>query len=171
MCEKILYSKEQIKNEVERIGKQINDDYKDKEIVFICVLNGSFVFTSDLVREVELPCSIEFMQVSTYGSGTQSTGVFNIKKDISCDLHNKHVIIVEDIVDSGFTLYNLKEYIISKNPASVKIATLIDKPARRTCEMVTDYVGFVMDKDEFIVGYGLDYADKYRNLPYVGILK
>lgn len=170
MLEKILYSKEQIEGAVTKIANQINEDYVNDEVVFISILNGSFIFAADLVRGVNIPCDVEFMQVSTYGKSTESSGVFRVKKDITCDIENKHVIIIEDIIDSGFTLYNLVEYMKSHNPASVKIATLIDKPSKRVRDIDVDYVGFVLNEDEFIVGYGLDYAGKYRNLPYVGVL-
>jgi len=170
VCEKVLYTKDQVDIAVKRLGAEITKDYDDEEIVFVSVLSGAFIFVSDLVRNVELDCFIDFMQVSTYGDGTNTTGQFNIKKDINTNIEGKNVIIVEDILDTGFTLHNLVKYLKSKNPKSVKIATFIDKPARRKQEVYPDYVGFTMDDDYFIVGYGLDYAQKYRNLPYVGVL-
>lgn len=170
VCEKILYSQDDISREVQRMGKQITKDYDGKEIVFVSVLSGAFMFVSDLVRNVHLDSYIDFMQVSTYGNSTNTSGDFKIKKDLSNDITGKDVIVVEDILDTGFTLYNLIQYIKSKNPASVKIATFIDKPSRRKQDIEADYVGFTMESDYFIVGYGLDYAQKYRNLPYVGVL-
>lgn len=170
VCEKILYSQDEISREVCRLGQEITKDYSGKEVVFVSVLSGAFMFVSDLVRNVQLDSYIDFMQVSTYGNSTNTSGNFRIKKDLSNDITGKDVIIVEDILDTGFTLYNLVQYINSKNPSSVKIATFIDKPARRKQDIKADYVGFTMDEDYFIVGYGLDYAQKYRNLPYVGVL-
>lgn len=170
LCEKILFSKEQILNEVNRLGMEITKDYEGKEVVFVSVLTGAFMFVADLVRSVQLTSYLDFMQVSTYENSTQTSGNFVVKKDLTSDIRGKDVIIVEDILDTGFTLYNLVEYIKEKKPASVKIAAFIDKPARRKQNISADYVGFTMEDDYFIVGYGLDYAQKYRNLPYVGVL-
>jgi len=170
LCEKVLFSKEQILNEVKRLGTEITNDYEGKEVIFVSVLTGAFMFVSDLVRNVSLTSYIDFMQVSTYENSTETSGNFVIKKDLTSEIKGKDVIIVEDILDTGFTLYNLVEYIKSKEPASVKIAAFIDKPARRKQNISADYVGFTMEEDYFIVGYGLDYAQKYRNLPYVGVL-
>lgn len=170
LCEKILFSKEQILNEVNRLGMEITKDYEGKEVVFVSVLTGAFMFVADLVRSVQLTSYLDFMQVSTYENSTQTSGNFVVKKDLTSDIRGKDVIIVEDILDTGFTLYNLVEYIKGKKPASVKIAAFIDKPARRKQNISADYVGFTMEDDYFIVGYGLDYAQKYRNLPYVGVL-
>jgi len=171
VCERILISEEEIIERVKQVGLQINKDYDGEEVVFVSVLNGSFVFSSDLLKHIELDCSIDFIQVSTYGNGTSSTGNFVLKKDLSFDLENKHVIVLEDIIDSGYTIDRLKEFLMNKNPASLKIATFIDKPARRQVDVKADYVCFVLNEDYFIVGYGLDYSQKYRNLPYVGVLK
>ncbi len=170
VCEKILFSNEEITKEVKRLGREIANDYKGKEVIFVSVLTGAFMFVSDLVRNVPLTSYIDFMQVSTYENSTETSGNFVIKKDLTSNIEGKDVIIVEDILDTGFTLCNLVEYIKSKNPASVKIAAFIDKPARRKENISADYVGFTMEDDYFIVGYGLDYAQKYRNLPYVGVL-
>ena len=170
VCEKVLYTKEQIDIEVKRLGAEISNDYKGEEVVFVSVLLGAFIFVSDLVRNVTLDSYIDFMQVSTYGDTTNTSGQFVIKKDITNNIEGKNVIIVEDILDTGFTLSNLVDYLKSKNPKSLKIATFIDKPARRKEGIKPDYVGFTMKDDYFIVGYGLDYAQKYRNLPYVGVL-
>lgn len=170
VCEKIIFSKEEIDVAVKRLGEEITKDFEGQDIVFVSVLSGAFIFVSDLVRNVPLDTYIDFMQVSTYGNSTKTSGEFVIKKDISNDIKGKNVIIVEDILDTGFTLYNLVNYLKSKNPKTVKIATFIDKPARRKQDVHPDYVGFTMEDDYFIVGYGLDYAQKYRNLPYVGVL-
>ena len=169
-CEKILYTQEQIAGQVKKMGEEITKDYSGKPVIFVSILTGAFMFVADLVRSVDLESYIDFMQVSTYGNDTNTTGAFNVKKDLSNNIEGKDVIIVEDILDTGFTLYNLVQYIKSKNPSSVKIAAFIDKPARRKQDIKADYVGFTMDDDYFIVGYGLDYAQKYRNLPYVGVL-
>ncbi len=171
VCGEILYSEEVIANRCAEIGEQISQDYAGREVTLISILNGSFMFASDLIKNITVDCRIDFMQVSTYGSSNESSGNFVVKKNLSLDIKDKDIIIVEDIVDSGFTLYNLFEYLKEYGPKSIKLCTLIDKPSRRTKEVKTDYVGFVMDKNEFIVGYGLDYAQKYRNLPYIGVLK
>lgn len=171
VCEKTLISSDEIKKRVSELGCQISHDYKDKEVIFISVLNGSFMFTSDLMKEIHTLCSVDFIQISTYGNSTQSSGDFILKKDLSMNIEGKDIIIIEDIIDSGFTLSNLVEFLKSKNPASIKIAAFIDKPAKRKTKVKADYVGFVINHDYFIVGYGLDFSQKYRNLPYVGILK
>ncbi len=171
ICERILISEEEINEKVKQLGIQISKDYEDKEVIFVSVLNGSFMFSSDLLKYIDSDCSIDFIQVSTYGNSTTSSGNFVLKKDLSFDLENKHVIILEDIIDSGYTIERLKEYLNTKKPASLKIATFIDKPARRKVDVKADYVGFVLNEDYFIVGYGLDFSQKYRNLPYVGVLK
>ena len=167
---KTLYSKQDLEQTVARLGKEITADYQGKTPVMVAVLKGAFIFMADLVRAIDIPCTVDFMVVSSYGKGTQSSGAVKIIKDLDTNIEGKDVIIVEDILDTGFTLYNLVEYIKSKEPASVKIATFIDKPARRKQNISADYVGFTMKDDYFIVGYGLDYAQKYRNLPYVGVL-
>lgn len=170
-CERIIISEEQIAEACKRIGAQITKDYEGKEIAFISILNGSYAFTADIMRQVDVDCTIDFMQVSTYGDSTSSSGTLKIKRDISGDITGKHVIILEDILDTGYTLRNLTNYLASKKPASMKICTFIDKPARRTENVTADYYGFRFDEDLFLVGYGLDYAQKYRNLPYVALLK
>lgn len=171
VCEKILISSDQISSRVKELGEQISKEYENKEIVFVSILNGSFMFTADLMKYITTDCIVDFMQISTYGNDTSTSSNFILKKDLSFDIENKDVIIIEDIIDSGYTLSKLCKYLEEKNPASLKIATLIDKPARRKNEVKADYVGFVMNEDYFIVGYGLDYAQKYRNLPYVGVLE
>lgn len=171
VCEKVLYSEEVIAQRCAEIGKQISEDYAGGEVTLISILNGSFMFSSDLIKNITVECRIDFMQVSTYGASSESSGNFVVKKDLSLDIEGKDVIVVEDIVDTGFTLYNLLGYLKERNPKSISLCTLIDKPHRRTKDVKTDYVGFTMDKNEFIVGYGLDYAQKYRNFPYIGVLK
>lgn len=171
LCEKILFSGEEISKRCEEIAEQIEKDVNGEEVTFLSVLNGSFMFTSELVKRYKGDCRIDFIQVSTYGDGTSTSGKFNVKKALSLDISGKHVVIVEDIVDTGFTMVNLLEYLGSFNPASIRICTMIDKPHRRTHEVLSDYVAYTMEEEFFIVGYGLDYAQKYRNLPYIGILK
>ena len=170
-CERIVVTEEQIAEAAKRIGEQITNDYEGKEISFISILNGAYPFTADVMRKVDLDCTIDFMQVSTYGDSTSSSGTLKIKRDMSGDIEGRHVIILEDILDTGYTLHNLTNYLKSKNPASLKICTFIDKPARRTEDVKADYYGFVFNEDLFLVGYGLDYKQKYRNLPYVAVLK
>ena len=167
--DKVLISSEDIKNKVEEISKQISNDYDGLNPLFICILKGSVFFTADLLRNITTPAQIDFMCVSSYGSGTVSSGSLNIKKDVACDIKDKHVIIVEDIIDSGNTLYSLKELLLSRNPKSVKICTLLDKPERRVKDITPDYCGFVIP-DEFVVGYGLDYDEDYRTLPDIRVL-
>lgn len=166
----IIYDEATIAAKVSELGSVITEDYKGKTPFLIGVLKGCFVFMADLARKIDLPCDIDFMAVSSYGSGTTTTGAVQIKKDLSRDIQGRDVIIVEDILDSGVTLSYLKKYLENRNPASVKICTLMDKPARRKSDIRADYIGFVCP-DEFVVGYGLDYDEKYRNLPYIGILK
>lgn len=166
----ILFNEQKISEKVQELGKRITEDYKGKSPFLIGVLKGCFIFMSDLARVIDLPCDIDFMAVSSYGSGTSSTGAVQIKKDLNRDIEGRDVIIIEDILDSGITLSYLTKYLANRNPASIKICTLMDKPARRKSEIRADYVGFVCP-DEFVVGYGLDYDEKYRNLPYIGILK
>jgi len=171
VCEKILISEEQINKRIIELGKEISADYTNKDIVFISVLNGSFMFTSDLMKKITTECVVDFIQVSTYGNNTSSSGEFKLKKDLGLDIEGKDVIVLEDIIDSGYTIKKIKEYLKTKNPSSLKIATFIDKPARRECDVTADYVGFIINEDYFIVGYGLDFSQKYRDLPYVGVLK
>ena len=152
------------------LGARITADYAGRSPLFVGVLKGSFVFMADLVRSVELDCDIDFMAVSSYGSGTTTTGAVEISKDLSRDIEGRDVVIVEDILDSGVTLSYLKKYLEVRKPASIALCTLLDEPARRHADIVPDYVGFECP-NEFIVGYGLDYAEKYRNLPFIGVLK
>lgn len=167
---KVLLSAEEIAARVKELGQEITRDYQGKSPVMICILKGAMHFMSDLTRAIDLPISVDFMAISSYGAGTKSSGVVRILKDLDHSIEGKDIIIVEDIVDSGLTLHYLLENLQSRKPASIKICTLLDKPARRKVELTTDYNGFVIP-DEFVVGYGLDYNEKYRNLPYIGVLK
>ena len=167
----VLVSEEQLKAKVAQLGAQISKDYEGKNLVLVSILKGSVVFMADLMRAVTIPCSIDFMVVSSYGgSNTTSSGLVKIIKDLDGDLSGKDVLIVEDILDTGMTLHYLKQLLQDRNPNSIRIATLLDKPERRRAAVRADYVGYQVP-DEFVVGYGLDYDEKYRNLPYVGILK
>ena len=167
--ERVLLSKEEIENKVSEIGAQITADYEGKYPVFVGILKGCFVFMADLLRHVDVTCTMDFMAVSSY-SGTKTTGAVKINKDLQHDIKERHVILVEDILDSGITLNYIKNYLSVREPASIKIATLLDKPARRQADIKADYACFEVP-DAFVVGYGLDYNEKYRNLPYIGILK
>ncbi len=171
--ERVLLSESDLKEIVDRIANEICNDYKDSEnpLILVSVLKGSVVFMGDLMRAIKLPCVIDFMSVSSYGAGTTSSGVVKIIKDLDTNvIEGADLLIVEDILDSGKTLSYLKQILQTRKPASIKICTLLDKPERRTVDLQADYVGAVIP-DAFVVGYGLDYAEKYRNLPYVGILK
>lgn len=168
--EKILFNEEQIAEIVDRLGKTITEDYKDKNLLLVGILKGSIIFMADLMRKLKLPCKTEFMAISSYGDTTRSSGVVRIIKDLSMDIKDYDVLIIEDILDSGNTLSKLKAMLELRNPKSLKICAFFDKPDRRTANIKADYVGAEIP-DEFIVGYGLDYAEKYRNLPYVGVVK
>jgi len=168
--EKILLTREQLAAKVKELGKQISEDYKDKDLMVICVLKGGVVFTTDLIREITIPVEIDFMAISSYGASTSTSGVVRILKDLETNIEGKDILIVEDIIDSGLTLKYLKELLISRGPKSVKICTILNKKERRQENVKVDYIGFDIP-DEFVVGYGLDYAEKYRNLPFVGVLK
>ena len=168
--ESILLSEETLKNRVAELGAAISRDYEGKYPMFVGVLKGCFIFMADLMRCVTIPCSMDFMAVSSYGNSTTTTGAVKINKDLSEDIQGRHVILVEDILDSGVTLSYLSKYLMNRAPASVSIATLLDKPARRRADVQARYAGFEVP-DAFVVGYGLDFAEKYRNLPYIGILK
>lgn len=166
----VMIAAEEIAEKVALLGRQISEDYQGKNLLMVSVLKGSVVFVADLMRSITIPVSIDFMSVSSYGHGTKSSGVVKILKDIDIDLEGKDLLLVEDILDSGKTLHYLRELLEGRNPASVRIATLLDKPSRREADVKPDYCGFVVP-DEFIVGYGLDFAENYRNLPYIGVLK
>jgi len=167
--QEVLIDKDTIHEMVKRIGRQISKDYEGKEILMVCVLRGAFIFMADLVREVTIPVVVDFMSVSSYGDGTSTSGVVRILRDLDTDITGKHVIIVEDIIDSGLTLKHLKELLLTRNPASIAICTAFDKLERRQIQVHVDYCGIEIP-DEFIVGYGLDYNGSYRHLADVCIL-
>lgn len=168
--QEILFTEEQLKIRVNEIARQIEADYAGQEIMLVSVLRGSFIFMADLCRAIRLPCTLDFMSVSSYGGGTSSTGQVQITKDLSEDIAGRNLIVVEDILDSGNTLSYLLKILEHRRPASVRLCALLDKPERRTRPVELRYCGFTIP-DAFVVGYGLDYAEKYRNLPYIGILK
>lgn len=165
-----MLTREQLSKRVAELGARITEDYRGKDLLMVGILKGAVVFFSDLIRHVDIPVSIDFMAISSYGSATKSSGVVRILKDLDHAIAGRHVIIVEDIVDTGKTLAFLKENLLARGAASLKICTLLDKPERRQVEIEADYFGFVIP-NEFVVGYGLDYAEKYRNLPEIGVLK
>lgn len=168
--EEVLFSEEMLKDVVKRLGAQITADYKDRRLLMVSILKGSVVFMSDLMRSIDIKCEIDFMAVSSYGSGVKSSGTVRILKDLDRDIHGYDVLIVEDILDSGMTLNYLMDLLYARNPNSIRICTLFDKPERRKVDIYPDYKGLEVP-DKFIVGYGLDYDEKYRNLPFVGVLK
>ena len=167
--ERVLISAEEIEAAVAKAGSQISRDFDGKDPIFVGVLKGCFIFMADLMRHVDINCSMDFMAVSSY-SGTSSTGAVKINKDLNEDIAGKHLILVEDILDSGITLNYLKKSLEARQPASIRIVTLMDKPARRKADIHADYSCFEVP-DAFVVGYGLDYNERYRNLPYIGVLK
>ena len=166
----ILINEEEVLAKIKDISKKISDDYKDKNLLLVGILKGSVIFASDIIKNIEIPCEIDFMSVSSYGNSSETSGVVRILKDLDHSIEGKDIIIVEDIVDSGVTLDYLTKYLKTRNVNSVKIAALLSKPSRRKVDINIDYLGFEVP-DEFIVGYGLDFAEKYRNLPYVAVLK
>ena len=168
--EYVMLSEEQIVARTKELAAQLDKLYEGRKPVVICVLKGSVIFFSELIRNMKTMLTIDFMSVSSYGSGTTSTGELKVKQDLSTDIKGRDVLIVEDIIDSGNTLYHLKKMLNQRLPSSVNIVTLLDKPERREVPMEPDYTGFVIE-DEFVIGYGLDYAQEYRNLPYIGVLK
>ena len=168
--EQILLSEEQIRARVAELGGQLAADYAGRDPVLVSVLKGSIVFLADLIRATELPLALDLMEVSSYGAGTESTGLVRILKDLSASIEQRHVVVVEDIIDTGLTLNYLLRYLEGKHPASLAVCALLDKPARRLVEIPIAYRGFAIP-DQFVVGYGLDYAERYRNLPYVGVLR
>ncbi|SFF96465.1 hypoxanthine phosphoribosyltransferase [Desulfotomaculum arcticum] len=168
--EKVLVSLEAIKQKISELGSVISSDYTGKNLLVVGILKGAMVFMSDLIRSLSVDVQIDFMAVSSYGASSQSTGVVRILKDLEQTIEGKHVLIVEDIVDTGLTLNYLQEILKARGPASVRICTLLDKPSRREVDVAIDYNGFSIP-DEFVVGYGLDYNEKYRNLPEIYILK
>lgn len=166
----VLLSEDEIREKVRELGGKITADYKNSNLMLVTVLKGAVVFLADLMRQIDVPAEIDFMVVSSYGSGVKSSGVVKIVKDLDVPLAGKDILIVEDILDSGLTLSYIKELLESRGPRSIRIATLLDKPSRRKVDLQADYIGFSVP-DEFVIGYGLDYDEKYRNLPYIGILK
>lgn len=165
----VMYSAEEIRERISSLAAELKKEYADKNPLIVAILKGSVMFYADLTRAMDFPLNMEFMSVSSYGSGTVSREL-HFRKDLDNPIEGRHVLLVEDIIDSGKTLYVLKKRLLERNPASVKICALLDKKARRVSPIDADYVGFPCE-DEFVVGYGLDYDEKYRNLPYVGILK
>lgn len=168
--QEVLFDEKTLKNRVAEIGGEIDQHYAGKEPMLIGVLRGSFMFISDLMRSITLPCTVDFMAVSSYGSGTTSSGQVRIVKDLSDDIEGRDIIVVEDILDSGNTLSYLLEILKARKPASIRLCTLLDKPSRRVKPVDVSYIGFSIP-DAFVVGYGLDFDEKYRNLPYIGVLK
>ncbi len=166
----ILFTEEIIEQKIKELGSMISRDYQGKELILIGVLKGANIFMGDLMRKISIPIKIDFMAVSSYGISTESSGVVKIIKDLDESIEDKHVLIIEDIIDTGLTLHYLYENLWSRRPKTLKICTLLDKPERRKVNIKVDYKGFDIP-DEFIVGYGIDYAERYRNLPYVGILR
>ncbi|RCW41162.1 MULTISPECIES: hypoxanthine phosphoribosyltransferase [unclassified Halanaerobium] len=168
----IIISEKQIKQRIEELGKEITESYNENDdIVMLCILRGAVIFMADLAREINLSVTFDFMDVSSYGAGTQSSGVVRIIKDMEENIEGRHLLIVEDIIDTGLTLKHVVDMLKTRNPASIKVVTLLDKPKRREQKQIeADYNGFEIP-DKFVVGYGLDFAEKYRNLPYIGVLK
>lgn len=167
---KVLISETEVDEKIEALGKQISKDYEGRQVHLICVLKGGAFFMCELAKRISTPVSLDFMSVSSYGDGTSSSGVVRIAKDLDESIEGKDVLIVEDIIDSGRTLYYLMDVLRQRHPKSLRLCTLLDKPERREKDVEVDYVGFAIP-DEFVVGYGLDYAQKYRNLPYIGVVE
>lgn len=167
---KILFSRERIATEVKRLGQEISQDYGDQEVMLVGVLKGSFLFIADLIRELETPAVVDFVRLASYGSGTQTSGIIEFRKELEMPIKDRHVIIVEDIVDSGYTLECLFNKLLLQSPRSLKICTLIDKRARREVDIEADYIGISME-DGFIIGYGLDHDEKYRDLPDIYLVE
>lgn len=172
MSEKIevMISEEEVNKKIVEIAEKINEEFKGQEVHLICILKGSVFFTCELAKRITLPVTVDFMQVSSYGDGTESSGRVRIAKDLDESVEDKNIIVIEDIIDSGRTLSYLMNLLKARNPKSIKLCTLLDKPDRRVVDINVDYTGFVIP-DEFVVGYGLDYAQKYRNLPYIGVVE
>lgn len=166
---KVLFDKEAVRKRVEELGRELSDIYRGEPLVMVCTLRGACIFFADLIREMDIPMEIDFLQASSYGDGTETSGVVKINKDISTDIFGKNVVIVEDITDSGVTMHALLKVLRTRGAKTLKVCTLLDKPARRKVDFVPDYIGFSIP-DEFIIGYGLDYAQKYRNIPEVCVI-
>ncbi len=167
---RMLISEEEVSNKIKALAEQISKDYEGKQVHLICVLKGGVFFTCDLAKSITVPVTFDFMSVSSYGDEFESSGRVKIIKDLDDPIENKDVLIVEDIIDSGRTLHHLMELLKTRKPNSLKLCTLLDKPSRRVTEVKVDYCGFAIP-DEFVVGYGLDYAQRYRNLPYIGVVE
>ena len=167
---KILFSTRAIQKRIRKLGAEIRSDYNGKNPMMIAVLKGSFIFMADLVRAMEMDCQIEFLGVASYGNRSETSGAVRLTKDLTCDIEGRHVLVVEDILDSGLTLNYLMGYLKNRQPASIEICTLLDKPERRKVPVHARYKGFQVPNN-FVVGYGLDHAENYRNLPYIGVLK
>jgi hypoxanthine phosphoribosyltransferase len=167
---KVYITEEEVNKRIAEIGAEITERFKGESVFLVCILKGSIFFTTELAKRIDLPVEIDFMTVSSYGASTVSSGVINVKQDLSCSIEGKNVIIVEDIIDSGNTLSRLIQLFESRNPKTLTICTLLDKPERRQVEVDVDYTGFVIP-DKFVVGYGLDWDQRYRNLPYIGVVE
>jgi hypoxanthine phosphoribosyltransferase len=168
--QEVLYSEEQIQGKIKELGEKLSIDYEGKNPLVICVLKGAFIFMADLVKQIRVPLELDFMAVSSYGQSTKSSGVVKIIKDLDVPVEGRHILIVEDIIDSGLTLSYLIDVLERRNAKTISVVALFNKPARRTVDLEPEYACYVLP-DEFVVGYGLDYAEKYRNLPFIGILK
>ncbi len=166
----VLIGEEQIRARVKELGEEISRDYEGKDVILVCILKGAVVFFADLARAITCHIQMDFMSISSYGNNTKTSGIVRISKDMDASITGRHVLIVEDIMDSGLTLNHLTSILKTREPASLRIACLLDKPERRECAITPDYVGFVIP-NEFVLGYGLDYNQHYRNLPYVGVMK
>lgn len=166
---KVMFNEVELQGVCKRLGEQITKDYEGKDLLIVGILNGAIVFVTDLMRQIDRQINIDFMSVSSYGNGTTSSGNIHVAKDLNSDIAGRNVLIVEDILDTGNTLHQLTKMLKERNPASLKVCVLLDKPARREQEIYADYVGYTIP-DAFVVGYGLDYAEEYRNLPYIGVL-
>lgn len=166
----VLISEEKVEKKIQELAEQITRDYEGKQVHLICVLKGSIFFTCELAKKIPLPVTLDFMSVSSYGNATESSGRVRIVKDLDESIENKDVIVIEDIIDSGRTLSYLMDMLSARKPASLKLCTLLDKPERRVTDVSVDYIGFEIP-DKFVVGYGLDYGQKYRNLPYIGVVE
>lgn len=166
----VLISEQEVDARIEELGKQISKDYAGKEVHLLCILKGSVFFMCELAKRITVPVTMDFMSVSSYGDGTSSSGIVKIVKDLDESLEGKDVIVIEDIIDSGRTLYYMLDVLMKRKPNSMKLCTLLDKPDRRVRDVTVDYIGFEIP-DKFVVGYGLDYAQRYRNLPYIGIVE
>ena len=166
----VLFDEQTIQNRVREMGAELSKAFVDKNPIMICILRGAAIFLTDLIRYTEIPLEIDFLSISSYGDSSKSSGIVQIRKDIDVEIKDRHVVIIEDIVDSGLSLNYLKEYLAKQEPKSITTCVLLNKPSAHKVDVKVDYVGFEIE-NEFVVGYGLDYAEKFRNLPYIGILK